>query len=161
MKPPARIVPQLLKLDRKGRLIWQHRSREWFASDGSQKSWCTKHAVKPALTYTSKRGQRQGSLLGRNVYARAVLHALAMNRAHSMRKELFQLQYRHGTKPSPLKRVPLSPPVGHAVQLHGYASTLGVDEDRTAFVPLLSATACPPPCRFTTTTKLKSAPWTA
>jgi len=46
-----------------------------------------------------------------------VLHARAMNRAHSMRKELFQLQYRHGTEPSPLKRVPLSPPVGHAVQL--------------------------------------------
>jgi hypothetical protein len=77
MKPPARIVPRLLELDANGILRWQPRDRKFFRSEGSLKSWHSKHAGKPALTYTNKRGQQSGKLLGQSVYARAVLACLA------------------------------------------------------------------------------------
>lgn len=70
------VVRELLHYNRKtGQLIWKHRKRKWFKTDGrcSQNGWNARWVGKPALNSLNHDGYRAGAILGQAFLAQRII----------------------------------------------------------------------------------------
>jgi hypothetical protein len=75
--PSPEVLRQLLTYEPEtGRLVWRRRDPQWFASEGSWKSWNSRYAGKPALAARIPGGHRMGVVLGVRVASHRVAWAI-------------------------------------------------------------------------------------